>query len=54
MHTSSLVLSAISDSYGNDATDVFDLTTALKARTNKGAPSFDNVKSEIARWKELI
>jgi len=44
-----LDLSAISDSYGNDATDVFDLTTALKARTNKGAPSFDNVKSEIAR-----
>lgn len=49
-----LDFSAISDSYGNDATDVFDLTTALKARTNKGAPSFDNVKSEIARWKELI
>ena len=47
-------LSKISDHYGADASAVFNLETALKARTNPGAPSIENVKSEVARWKKTL
>lgn len=46
-----LDLTAISEHYGPDAKDVFDLDRALAARTNPGAPSIENVRAEIARWK---
>jgi argininosuccinate lyase len=49
-----LDLSRISDHYGADAQAVFDLQTALKARSNPGAPSIDNVKSEVTRWKKSL
>jgi len=49
-----LDLTTISEHYGADAKDVFNLQTALAARTNPGAPSIENVKSEVARWKASL
>lgn len=49
-----LDLTTISEHYGDDAKDVFDLQTALAARTNPGAPSIENVKSEVARWQQML
>ncbi|BDS08884.1 argininosuccinate lyase [Oceaniferula spumae] len=49
-----LDLTTISEHYGADAKDVFDLQTALAARTNPGAPSVDNVKAEVERWKKSL
>ena len=49
-----LDLSQVSEHYGADANDVFDLQTALAARTNPGAPSIDNVRAEVARWKQSL
>ncbi|MGJ8672035.1 argininosuccinate lyase [Rubritalea sp.] len=47
-------LTKISEHYGADASAVFSLETALKARTNPGAPSIKNVKAEVARWKKTL
>ncbi|MGB0992664.1 MAG: argininosuccinate lyase [Akkermansiaceae bacterium] len=49
-----LDLQQVSDHYGADAKDVFDLQTALAARTNPGAPSVSNVTSEISRWRKSL
>ncbi|MCP5547288.1 MAG: argininosuccinate lyase [Akkermansiaceae bacterium] len=49
-----LDLAAIDDAYGPDAKDVFSLDRALASRTNPGAPSVENVTSEIARWKAAL
>ena len=49
-----LDLSQVSEHYGADTKDVFDLQTALAARTNPGAPSIDNVRAEVARWKKSL
>ena len=49
-----LDLSAIDEAYGPDAKDVFSLDRALASRTNPGAPSVENVTSEIARWKAAL
>ena len=49
-----LDLSQVSEHYGADAKDVFDLQTALAARTNPGAPSIDNVRAEVVRWKKSL
>jgi len=49
-----LDLSQIDEAYTTDAGSVFSLETALAARTNPGAPSVENVRSEIARWKGLL
>ena len=49
-----LDLSKIDAAYTPDAQSVFDLQTALAARTNPGAPSVENVKREIERWKTTI
>ena len=49
-----LDLTKISEHYGVDAKDVFDLQTALKARTNPGAPSIENVKNQVQRWLDQI
>ena len=49
-----LDLSQVSEHYGADANDVFDLQTALAARTNPGAPSIDNVRAEVVRWKQSL
>jgi argininosuccinate lyase len=46
-----LDLPAISEAFGTDAREVFDLETALRSRTNPGAPSIENVRGEIDRWQ---
>ncbi|MFT5632619.1 MAG: argininosuccinate lyase [Rubritalea sp.] len=48
-----LDLTEISTHYGADAKDVFNLQTALAARTNPGAPSIENVRAQILRWRNL-
>ncbi|QQL44903.1 argininosuccinate lyase [Sulfuriroseicoccus oceanibius] len=47
-------LQNISESYGPDAREVFDLKRALAARTNPGAPSPQNVRSECQRWSDKL
>ena len=49
-----LDLRAISSEFSNDAREVFDLEAALRARTNPGAPSIENVRREIERWKTQL
>lgn len=47
-------LSAVSPEFGPDAAEVFNLETALAARSNPGSPSVENVSREVARWKEQL
>ena len=49
-----LDLPAVDPAFKPEANKVFDLAIALRARTNPGAPSPENVKSEIARWRTAI
>lgn len=44
----------ISEHYGSDARDVFNLDTALAARTNPGAPNPARVRSECQRWTDKL
>jgi len=46
-----LDLEKIDPAYTHAMKSVFSVDTALKARTNIGAPSIENVKREIARWR---
>lgn len=45
-----LDLTKISEHYGTDTKNIFNLETALEARTNTGAPSIANVQKQIKRW----
>ncbi len=47
-------LTKIDPAFKKEAAKIFDLTTALAARTNPGAPSIENVKEQIHRWKATI
>jgi len=47
-----LDLTKISSNYSSDVKNVFNLQTALAARTNTGAPNIDNVKVQINRWRK--
>jgi argininosuccinate lyase len=47
-----LDLPAVDSAFRPEASEVFDLATALRARTNPGGPSPDNVRAEIARWQK--
>jgi len=49
-----LDLAAIDPVYGTDAKDVFSLERALASRSNPGAPSIENVRKEILRWKGIL
>jgi len=49
-----LDLPAVDPAFKPEANAVFDLATALRARTNPGAPSPDNVRTEIARWQKAL
>lgn len=49
-----LDLKAIDPAYTDDMKSVFSLKTALAARTNPGAPSVENVKREIERWRSCL
>ena len=46
-----LDLTQVDVAFTEDASKVFSLKKALAARTNPGAPSIENVKAQIARWK---
>ncbi len=47
-----LDLTQVDSAFTADASSVFSLTKALAARTNPGAPSVENVKAQIARWRK--
>jgi len=49
-----LDLEKIDPAYGPDAKEVFSLERALASRTNPGAPSVQNVRAEIGRWKTIL
>ena len=49
-----LDLSKVDEAFGPDASEVFSLKKALESRTNPGAPSLENVKAEISRWKKTL
>ena len=47
-----LDLTKVDPAFTSDASSVFSLTRALAARTNPGAPSVENVRAQIARWRQ--
>ncbi|MDA7672416.1 argininosuccinate lyase [Akkermansiaceae bacterium] len=47
-----LDLTQVDSAFTADASGVFSLKKALAARTNPGAPSVENVKAQITRWRE--
>ncbi len=47
-------LKAIDPAYTDEMKSVFSLEKALAARTNPGAPSVENVKREIERWRSCL
>jgi argininosuccinate lyase len=49
-----LELKTIDPAYTDEMKSVFSLEVALKARTNVGAPSIENVKREIERWRAML
>ncbi|MBK1833299.1 argininosuccinate lyase [Roseibacillus ishigakijimensis] len=49
-----LDLTQVDSAFKPEANQVFDLAKALRARTNPGAPSPENVRAEIERWQAAI
>jgi argininosuccinate lyase len=49
-----LDLGKIDPAFTDEMKSVFSLEVALKARTNIGAPSFENVKREVERWRSCL
>ncbi|MBC7979106.1 MAG: argininosuccinate lyase [Armatimonadetes bacterium] len=49
-----LDLKAIDGAFSEEMGSVFSLERALAARTNVGAPSIENVKREIERWRGCL
>ena len=47
-----LNLTKVDPTFTSDASSVFSLTRALAARTNPGAPSVENIRAQIARWRK--
>jgi hypothetical protein len=43
-----------SKKYGRVAEQVFDLRRALASRKGTGAPSPQNVRAQVARWKRVL
>ena len=46
-----LDLTTVSSEFGDKAAEVFDLESALQARSNPGSPSVQNVRREVERWR---
>src|SRR5690606_30071346 len=44
----------VSDALEDDWTSVFDLETAMERRSGPGMPGPNQVRREIARWKETL
>lgn len=49
-----LDLTTVDPAFTAEASAVFDLQTALAARTNPGAPSIENVRAQVTRWKAQL
>ncbi len=49
-----LDLTEVDPAFTANASSVFDLQTALAARTNSGAPSIENVRAQISRWQKQL
>jgi argininosuccinate lyase len=49
-----LDLTKISEHYGNDTAEIFQLSRALKARTNPGCPNPEIVRQQISRWQAQL
>ena len=49
-----LDLSTVDPAFTAAASSIFDLQTALTARSNPGAPSIENVQARINHWKERL
>lgn len=49
-----LDLSKVDEAFGPDASEVFSPEKALESRTNSGAPSLENIKGEVSRWKKEL
>jgi argininosuccinate lyase len=49
-----LDLTKIDPAYDASASEIFSLDRALAARTNPGAPSIENVRSEIKAWHQRL
>ncbi|MEM9080545.1 MAG: argininosuccinate lyase [Verrucomicrobiota bacterium] len=49
-----LDLPSVDPAFKPEASRVFNLERALRARTNPGAPSPQNVAQQIQRWKQLL
>ena len=47
-------LSTVSSEFSSDASEVFSLESALRARTNPGSPSVENVQREVERWQTYL
>jgi len=47
-----LDLTKVDPAFTSDASSVFSLARALAARTNPGAPSVENVRAQIGRWRQ--
>ena len=45
---------ALDPAFPADCAAVFDLDRALAARTNPGSPAPDNVRAEVARWRDAL
>jgi argininosuccinate lyase len=45
---------AVDPVFGEDVFAVYNISTALEARTATGAPSPANVRAEVARWKSVL
>jgi len=53
-NVSLLEMQEISPLFQDDVLKVFDVRASLAQRTAVGAPSPENVASQIARWKSLL
>ena len=47
-------LSTVSSEFSSDASEIFCLESALRARTNPGSPSVENVQREVERWQSQL
>lgn len=47
-------LRAVSEAFGPDIHEIFDIRAALRGRTATGAPSPESIKRQMARWGELL
>ena len=47
-------LGTVSSEFSSDASEVFSLESALRARTNPGSPSVENVQREVERWQTYL